>query len=55
MDAIAVLNAGSSSLKFSVFAHGRDTDGDGDSLSLVVRGQAEALFTKPRFVAKDRV
>jgi acetate kinase len=53
MDAIAVLNAGSSSLKFSVFAHGRDTDGDGDSLSLVVRGQAEALFTKPHFVAKN--
>jgi acetate kinase len=46
-DAIAVLNAGSSSLKFSVF------DADGEALALVVRGQAEALTTQPRFVAKD--
>ena len=55
MDAIAVLNAGSSSLKYSVFVDdgGRDSDGDGDNLSLLVRGQAEALFTRPRFVAKD--
>ncbi len=32
-DAIAVLNAGSSSLKFSLFVDdgGRDSDGDGDS------------------------
>jgi acetate kinase len=46
-DAIAVLNAGSSSLKFSVFA------GRGDELELIARGQAEALYTAPRFVAKD--
>ena len=46
-DAIAVLNAGSSSLKFSLFAA---SDG---ALDLVVRGQAEGLSTSPRFVAKD--
>ncbi len=33
--AIAVLNAGSSSIKFSLFTQ------DGDDLSLTVRGQAE--------------
>ena len=47
MDAVAVLNAGSSSLKFSLFG------ARGDSLDLIARGQAEALFTSPRFVAKD--
>lgn len=47
-DAIAVLNAGSSSLKFSLFS----TSADG--LALVARGQAEGLYTSPRFVAKDR-
>jgi acetate kinase len=46
-DAIAVLNAGSSSLKFSLFA------ADAGGLALVARGQAEGLFTSPRFVAKD--
>ena len=46
-DAIAVLNAGSSSLKFSVFA-ARD-----GALDLAARGQAEGLYTAPRFVAKD--
>jgi acetate kinase len=46
-DAIAVLNAGSSSLKFSLFAPGEGGP------SLVARGQAEALFTSPKFVAKD--
>ena len=45
--AIAVLNAGSSSLKFSLF------DVRGDALALAVRGQAEGLTTAPRFVAKD--
>jgi acetate kinase len=45
-DAIAVLNAGSSSLKFSVFA------ARGDALELAARGQAEGLYTAPRFVAK---
>jgi len=47
-DAIAVLNAGSSSLKFSLFAE------RGDALELIARGQAEGLYTAPRFVAKDR-
>ena len=46
-NAIAVLNAGSSSLKFSVFAE------RGDELELIARGQAEGLYTAPRFVAKD--
>lgn len=46
-DAIVVLNAGSSSLKFSLFvARGAD-------LELQLRGQIEGLFTAPRFVAKD--
>ena len=47
-DAIAVLNAGSSSLKFSLFAE------RGNALELTVRGQTEGLHTAPRFVAKDR-
>ena len=45
--AIAVLNAGSSSVKFSLFAQG------GDDLDMVVRGQADAIHTAPRFVVKD--
>jgi acetate kinase len=47
MDAIAVLNAGSSSLKFSLFT------ADGGELSLAANGQAEGLFTAPRFVARN--
>jgi acetate kinase len=47
-DAIAVLNAGSSSLKFSLFAE------RGNALELTARGQTEGLYTSPRFVAKDR-
>ena len=46
-DAIAVLNAGSSSIKFSLFGQG------GAELSLLLRGQAEAIHAAPRFVAKD--
>jgi len=46
MAAIAVLNAGSSSVKFSVFAE------TGAALEPVVRGQIEALFTAPQFVAR---
>jgi len=46
-DAIAVLNAGSSSVKFSVFAE------RGAGLELTARGQAEGLYTAPRFAAKD--
>jgi acetate kinase len=47
--AIAVLNAGSSSLKFSVFADA------GPNLELIARGQAEGLYTAPHFVARDGV
>src|SRR5882724_321739 len=47
MDAITVVNAGSSSLKFSLFAV------RGNALELTVHGQAEGLYTAPRFVAKD--
>ncbi len=46
-DAILVLNAGSSSVKFSVF---RCVDGE---LSADVRGIVERLNDAPRFVAKD--
>src|SRR6516164_2022816 len=46
-DAILVLNAGSSSIKFSVFLAERG------ELQLHFSGQLEALFTSPRFVAKN--
>ncbi len=46
-DAIAVLNAGSSSLKFSLFER------RGGELSLMAGGQAESLLTSPRFIARD--
>jgi acetate kinase len=46
-NAIAVLNAGSSSLKFSLFVE------RGPELELTARGQAEGLYTAPRFAAKD--
>ena len=46
--AIVVVNAGSSSIKFVVFAE-REA-----ALEPVIRGQIEALFTAPRFVARDR-
>jgi acetate kinase len=47
-DAILVLNAGSSSLKFTVFAVG-----DGDALEVWVRGALEALSGAARFRATD--
>jgi acetate kinase len=46
-DAIVVLNAGSSSLKFSLFSN------SASGLGLLARGQAEGLFTSPKFIAKD--
>ena len=47
-DAIVVLNAGSSSIKFSLFlVHG-------DTLELDQRGQIEGLYTAPHFIAMDR-
>lgn len=45
-DAIAVLNAGSSSIKFSLFAL------KGQSLACELRGQIEGIHTAPHFVAK---
>ena len=45
-DAIAVLNAGSSSIKFSLFTPA------GDDLALAVRGQVEGIHTAPRFTAR---
>jgi acetate kinase len=45
-DAFLILNAGSSSVKFSVFA-------DGDSLQLLLRGQIESLLAAPRFTIED--
>jgi acetate kinase len=45
-DAIVVVNAGSSSIKFSLFL-ARD-----GALELDVRGQIEGIYTEPRFVAK---
>jgi acetate kinase len=46
--AILVLNAGSSSIKFSVYALGED-----DRLSLDSKGQVEGIGSRPHFVAKD--
>jgi len=47
MDAILVLNAGSSSLKFQVFAL------DGGALSMQLRGQVEGIPRAPRFSVKS--
>jgi acetate kinase len=45
-ETLFVLNAGSSSLKFSVFR-------DREPPEVLLRGQLEALATRPRFVARD--
>jgi len=47
-DAIVVVNAGSSSIKFSLFLQ------RGEDLELDVRGQIEGIYTSPHFIAKDR-
>src|SRR5215471_20931822 len=47
-DAIVVLNAGSSSIKFSLFLL------RGDKLDLEQRGQIEGIYTSPHFIAQDR-
>lgn len=47
-DAIVVLNAGSSSIKFSLFALAAN------DMNVVARGQIEGLFTSPKFVSKDQ-
>ena len=46
-DAIVVLNAGSSSIKFSLFVE------RGETLELDIRGQIEGLYTKAHFVSKE--
>ena len=46
-DAILVVNAGSSSIKFSVFVE------RGGAPTLALRGQVEGLYTRAHFVAKD--
>jgi acetate kinase len=46
-DAILVLNAGSSSIKFSLFA------GDSRDLTLIAGGQVGGIYSAPAFVAKD--
>ena len=46
-EAIAVLNAGSSSIKFSLYTVAAE------ELALAVGGQVEAIHTRPRFVAKN--
>ena len=46
-DAVLVINAGSSSIKFSVFV------ADAARLTLNFRGQIEGLFTAPHFIAKN--
>src|SRR6266568_6665600 len=47
-DAIVVLNAGSSSIKFSLFAM------RANELELELRGQIEGIYTAPHFIARDR-
>jgi acetate kinase len=47
-EVIGVLNAGSSSIKFSLF------NLSNDQAELLVHGQAEGIYTAPRFVAKNR-
>ncbi|HEY7742664.1 MAG TPA: acetate/propionate family kinase [Burkholderiales bacterium] len=46
-DAILVVNAGSSSIKFSVFVE------RGDRLTLTLGGQIEGLYTRAHFIAND--
>ena len=48
---IAVLNAGSSSIKFSLF---RESPGSENSLQLSYKGQVEGLYNAPHFIARDR-
>lgn len=46
-DAVLVLNAGSSSIKFSLFLE------QASALDLVLRGQIEGIYTKPKFTASN--
>lgn len=47
-EATAVINAGSSSIKFSLFRL------NGEALDLELRGQVEAIYTAPHFIAHER-
>jgi acetate kinase len=47
-DAVLVINAGSSSIKFSLFEVGAE-----GALALATKGQVEGIGTRPHFVAKD--
>jgi acetate kinase len=47
MDAILVVNAGSSSLKFQLFA-----TGTGDDLKRLIKGQMDGVGTRPRLRAE---
>src|SRR6185369_14668743 len=47
-DAIVVLNAGSSSIKFSLFL------ADRANLELELHGQVEGVYTSPHFIAEKR-
>jgi acetate kinase len=47
-DVIAVLNAGSSSIKYSLYL------AESSQLALHLRGQIEGLFSSPHFIAKSR-
>src|SRR5215469_13062953 len=46
-DAIGVLNSGSASIKFALFAV------DGDQLRPTLKGQIEGIHTKPHFISKS--
>jgi acetate kinase len=48
VDAVLTLNAGSSSIKFSLFEVGRSS-----SLRLVSRGEVEGIGSVPNFVVRD--
>ncbi len=48
-DVILALNAGSSSLKFSLFVHREGMD----TLSLLFRGGVEGIGSEPRFLVDD--
>src|SRR5258705_11366565 len=48
MDTILVVNAGSSSVKFQVFAIG-----DANALTRLIKGQIDGIGSKPRLIAED--
>ena len=52
-DALLVLNAGSSSLKFSVFADQAGAEHAGADPALRWGGQIEGIGTRPHFIARD--